>query len=143
MRSQRSSGKSNALARDGWKIQSIGVIVIVIVGVIVVVIPIVIFIHRHTQNVPEHMYLFCANRCSESEIVWNYIMLQRLYHMHDSRMCIAAVRRNCAGCQTIVRIAESGQLVSGLCEMFVKATRTGAHLVRTQAVQHWLHEIQR
>ena len=50
MRSQRTSGKSNALARDVWKIESIGVIVIVIVGVIVIVIPIVIIITQtHTE----------------------------------------------------------------------------------------------
>ena len=77
MRSQGTSAKSNALARDVWKIESIGVIVIVIVGVIVIAIPIVIIITQthtdvHTATyVPEHMYLFCANRCSKSEIVWN------------------------------------------------------------------------
>ena len=50
MRSQGTSAKSNALARDVWKIESIGVIVIVIVGVIVIVIIIVIIITQtHTE----------------------------------------------------------------------------------------------
>ena len=51
MRSQGTSAKSNALARDVWKIESIGVIVIVIVGVILIVIPIVIIIIIDIANI--------------------------------------------------------------------------------------------
>ena len=61
--------------------------------------------------------------------------------MHDSTLCNAAVGQNGAGCQWLVRFAETVQVVSRLFKLSVKASGTGAYLMRTQAVQHWLHEI--